>query len=106
MKLSNKELLLMFENKSKYCKKAFESEALYTIENILTCKDRIDVLQLFLPILSINDLDKKLKAKLKKIKEKNIKIEVFLHDDFLSNSPLLHEFFKEFGTVYFFKDKK
>jgi len=106
VKLSDEELLLEFENKSQYCKKAFKNEVLNAVEDVLMCKERVDLLQLFLPVLSVNDLDEKLEKKLQSIKNKNTKIEVFLKENFHDNTFLLREFFKKFGLVYFFKDKK
>ena len=106
MKPSDEKLFLEFENESQYCKKAYKDEVLDVVENLFECKERVDVLQLFLPILTPDDLDEKLKEKLQSIKNNNIKIEVFLRENFGDNTLLLKEFFKEFGTVYFFKDKK
>ena len=46
------------------------------------------------------------KEKLQKLLEKNIKIEVYLgSEDKIIDSHKAKDFFKQFGTVYFFKNK-
>jgi len=100
------EIILKFASSSKYAKKFFKYEALDAIKDIFLAKTRIDMLQLFFPIFSLNDLDDSLRVKLQNIKDKNIKIEVYLQENISENLHEVKEFFRPFSIVYIFKDKK
>lgn len=95
------ELFKSFTCKGDFCVVGFSSEASKALDYVYTCCERIDKLQLISPIFSEYNSEK-----LDKIKKRGIEIEVYLGgDDKIIDSLHVKEFFQEFATIYYIKNK-
>ncbi len=97
-----KRMQLMFFKKDPKC---------YCENFLINCGFPVDQSEKYFQMGTYEELDQLLhyswdKAKLQILKEKNIRLEVYLgSDDKIIDSEAAKEFFKEFGEVYFIKNK-